>query len=286
MGSKSVWRSSALVLLLLTCSGCDASVDSLVDQAKALLGLSAKSSPKAGDTDAKAEEDLELIGEMYRVVFVRDTLAESERQMVSRLAATLNQGASLEGLYNGLTHSAAYRTLENKYRASNPGALQAFARLLGPMEADLPAPTVFDASAAEPLAEPVEPSYRPLDEGAPDESPAPTPSAGAADPASLSKDYLARFSSASFFTLKRVLGDEAIKLVASRAATPEKLALWYSKWAVQMAGLGIDFGLALRNSTDENFHYRWARSMSRDRVEWEVLNRVQRILNSSAGGKK
>ena len=90
------------------------------------------------------------------------------------------------------------------------------------------------------------------------------------------------FAGASFFTLKRVMGDEALKLVAARASTPEQLALWYSKWAVQMTGLGIDFGLVLRNSKDENFHYKWALSISPDRVKWEVLNRVHRVLKANA----
>lgn len=118
---------------------------------------------------------------------------------------------------------------------------------------------------------------------------------------------LENFGLASLFTLKRVLSDEALKVLAAKgnvartavgssgavapAAEPSpgkseesprvKLAGWYSKWAVHMAQKNVDFGVALRNKPDEAFHFKWATEVSEDQIIWEVLNRLHRILNEA-----
>jgi hypothetical protein len=89
------------------------------------------------------------------------------------------------------------------------------------------------------------------------------------------------FVGASIFTLKRVLGDEAIKVMAAKAEYKEKFALWYSKWVVHMASRNVDFGIGLRNKPDEAFHYKWAVEASPEKLKWEVLNRLHRVLNEA-----
>ena len=83
------------------------------------------------------------------------------------------------------------------------------------------------------------------------------------------------------YTLKKTLCDEALKLIDQKNAFKEKLALWYSKWVVHMGERKIDFGVPLRNSLDEAFHYKWAIQSTPDRIKWEVLNRIHRTLNDA-----
>src|SRR5581483_2838831 len=91
--------------------------------------------------------------------------------------------------------------------------------------------------------------------------------------------YLEYFSGSSLFRLKRVLGEEALKLVWQLRKSPEDLALWYANWVTHMAEKKINFGLVLRNKPDEKFHYQWAMHTPVDRIEWEILNRYHRMLN-------
>ena len=88
------------------------------------------------------------------------------------------------------------------------------------------------------------------------------------------------FVDASNFTLKRVLGDEMLRLVAEKSSDPKALQAWYGQWVVRMAGKGVDFGFPLRNKADAAFHSQWAASADPDRLKWEVLNRINRILNA------
>jgi hypothetical protein len=107
-------------------------------------------------------------------------------------------------------------------------------------------------------------------------SPIPKP-----DPKVLSEQYTKQFIGASIYTLKRVLGDEALKLINTKIQLREKLALWYSKWVCRVAQRNVDFGVALRNKPDEAFHFKWVMESQDDRVKWEVLNRLHRILNEA-----
>jgi hypothetical protein len=274
--------------LALGLSGCDLdSVTSWVgDGIGNLLKSGAEPSPGASreappsPAASVAQANAELLAEMFRVVFAKEPQSASEKATFFSLVGALNQGASLEGIYNGLTHSADYRKLEREKKAASPAVLNRFTELLARIEAELPEPTAFTVAAAQPLPAPVQPVFR---EGAQDPATPPSPPETPAkvDRTALIAEYTQLFVGAPLLTLKRVLGDEALKLVASKSAYPEKLALWYSKWAVQMAGEGVDFGLPLRSSTEEHFHYRWALKAPEDRVKWEVLNRLHRILNAA-----
>jgi len=229
------------------------------------------SSPLAQRTKANAE----LLREILRVVYMREP---SNRTEFGSLVDSLNQGASFEGLYNGFTHSSIYRKIETANPGATARALKVFSEELVILEAELPAPTVFDANAAKPLAVPVTPTAdsNGVSELVFDKRGAAQPSPKSGD---LLEKYAAQFAGASIFTLKRVLGDEALKVVNAKMDEKEKLAAWYSKWVVRMAEKKVDFGLELRNKLDEQFHYKWAMSSSEDQLRWEVLNRLHRVLN-------
>ncbi len=64
------------------------------------------------------------------------------------------------------------------------------------------------------------------------------------DASSLSARNEAIFFRFSLFTLKRILGEEGMRLVT-------------------------------------DFHQEWAMGASPDRIEWEVLNRLHRVLNQA-----
>jgi hypothetical protein len=224
-----------------------------------------------------AKQNAEILHEIFLVVYMSEP---KDRANFGNWADTLNQGASLEGVYNGLVHSTEYRQLESS-KAAPTGALRIFADELALIEKELPQPTQFDPLSSAPIKPELAPPPGPpaeIDFTKP--SPSPT-EAENLPPKVLADKYAKQFVGASIFVLKKVLGDEALKLVSQKTEYREKLAFWYSKWAVRMAGRNIDFGVPLRNSTDESFHYKWALSSNEDRIKWEVLNRIHRILNDA-----
>jgi hypothetical protein len=265
-----------------------------------LYGASAKAS----------KANAELLHEVWKVVLIREPKDRSE---FGSLVDTLNQGASFEGIYNGFTHSSDYRELEEANRGASPEAVRTFGEELALLEAELPVPTEFSTHAAQPLARPVDPGEDPAAKGAAagggggggnpsqgvdvvefgkkKEAPAAAavqpaapesqPSPRKIDVAEAAPRYSAQFVGASIYTLKRILGDEALKVVAAKKDFREKLALWYSKWVLHACSRGVDFGIPQRNKPDEAFHYQWAMSNTEDRLDWEVLNRVHRILNEA-----
>jgi hypothetical protein len=291
------------IVVLSLVSGCDSSAGSFFDQLSqgwnALqIVLHGGHSPLAkhpepaastrkltpSEAAAKAKENSELLQEMLRVVFNRDV---QDRAMFGTLLDTLNQGASLEGIYNGLTHSADYRKLEVSNPGSHSDALIFFAGELAHTEALLRTPNDFAQSAAQPLALAVQPEDTGTNEITFGASPSPSPSAqpssaATADPQvvdGLERKYMATFADSSIFTLKRLLGDEILRLVDEKRKDPKQLQAWYGQWVVRMAGKGVDFGIPLRNQADLAFHTQWAATADPDRLKWEVLNRIHRVLN-------
>lgn len=235
-----------------------------------------------------AKANAETLQEIYRVVFNRDPKDKAE---FGSLVDSLNQGASFEGIYNGFVHSSEYRRLEVAHAGASVEALKLFSQELGAIEVELATPTEFDAKASQPLPLPVQPSadaLPPADgikvieygKGQVTESPQPLTSAVVKpDAMQLADRYGKVFVGASIFTLKRTLGDEAQKLVA--ALKRDRLAAWYGRWVVRMAATGVDFGIAQRNLPDETFHSQWALTANVDRLEWEILNRLHRVLNEA-----
>ncbi|MGK5082413.1 hypothetical protein WDW37_03830 [Bdellovibrionota bacterium FG-1] len=216
-----------------------------------------------GSPNAKmAKANAELLQEVYRIVFMHDPKDRSE---FGSLVDSLNQGASFEGIYNGFVHSTEYRKVEMTNTGSSPEALKLFGEELALLEMELPKPIEFDSSQGEVnRAAEVNGSATPVDAKA------------------LADRYTKQFVGASIYTLKRILGDEALRVMSVKREYPEKMAHWYSQWVIHMVSRGVDFGVSLRNSPDEQFHYKWALSASEDRVKWEVLNRLHRLINAHA----
>ena len=185
-------------------------------------------SPSARQAKANAE----LLHEMYKVVFDHEP---ADRGEFGNLVDSMNQGASLEGMYNGFVHSSEYARLEESGTQASPGASKYF----------LEEVRIFGKEL--------------------------TPKAQLDDPGAISRS--------SIYALKRILGDEALKVIWSKKTSTENLAAWYSLFAVHSAEKGVDFGIPLRNKSDDAFHRAWAKTASSDSLEWEVLNRVHRLLN-------
>lgn len=249
---------------------------------------SASASPEPqelGSTRARdAKANAELLHEVYTVVLGREPKDRSE---FGSLVDSMNQGASLEGMYNGFVHSMDYRRLESSGRGASPIALRAFGEELAVFEAELPSPIEYDLQGA-----PVPPSLADgvtvIEYGKPgvpaagsSAVPSVRPSLGPQALAALAEKYSRQFVGTSIFTLKRLIGEEALRVIVHKREYPEKLALWYSQWVVHMTARQVDFGIPQRNQADEGFHYKWALSAGEDRIVWEVLNRVHRTLNEA-----
>src|SRR5689334_5505606 len=78
--------------------------------------VSSSPSPTAGEFSSSAAKiakaNLELLHEMFVVLFNREP---QDRGEFGSWADTLNQGASLEGVYHGLIQAEEYKKLENLY---------------------------------------------------------------------------------------------------------------------------------------------------------------------------
>lgn len=184
-----------------------------------------------------AKRNGEVLQEMIRVVSLKEP---DSPEFFGGLVNSMNQGASFEGIYNGLIHNNVYRGTEE---TSEPASFRA-------VEAFIDQMLIFQAEA---LSQ--------------------TPRG----------DLILSFKKSSLFTLKRILGDEAIKFMRAFKSRAE-LAEWYSSWALSMNRYKIDFGLSLRNNTDQRFHRNFAMNATQDTLDWEVLNRLHRLMNET--GKK
>lgn len=275
------------------------------NEIRALLPKTSVQAPKAPDTPEEKGmlESAEIFQEMYRVIYMKDPQSPSD---FGSWVDTLSQGASFEGVYRGLSQSAEYRNLELTNKGAAAQALKVFGQELARLEVELPERTIFHASMTQPLPLPVDPASPPDDdedpilhqpdnqefslskleklrnELTPEEYSKQAQELREAFVKKYSELYSKLFVGASIFTLKRVLADEALKVLTAEREYPEKFALWYSAWVVDLTRYKIDFGLQLRSSPDPSFHYKWALGASRDRQTWEVLNRIHRILNHFA----
>ena len=240
-------------------------------------------SPVLSDVERKHQMNAELLHELFLVVFQAEP---KNRSQFGTYLNVLNQGASLEGIHNGMTHSSEYRELENTHSGSTPQAVQIFSEELVALEVQLPAITVFDENSAKPL------SHVEMPTGSEEISmaPAPVPIPGSSVHRKEKVEaYAALFQTASIFTLKRLFCEEAIKVIESKESSPEALIAWYGQWAASIATRKVDFGIPMRNKSDEEFHKNWARTVLStdkvagvDRLTWEVLNRIHRVLNASS----
>lgn len=232
----------------------------------------------SSETAKRAKINSELLREVYLVVFGQEPKNRAE---FGNMLDSMNQGASLEGVYNGLTHSAAYRKIEAENPSAAPLAVRVFAEELALLSLELKEPTAFSAESAKPLAMAVAPTSE-----AQAPSAAEPKSVEKLDAETLAANYEKLFANASIFTLKRILGDEALQVAAEKKANKPELTSWYGKWVARIAGRKVDFGIPQRNLPDETFHAKWAMTASEDQLRWEILNRVHRTLNEMQRRKK
>lgn len=241
----------AFILLPLCCAVTASGCRFGKKNPKPASGASAPSGESRYSAGAarRAKANAEILNEMVTVVFQQNP---SNRSQFGSYLDSLNQGASFEGIYNGFVHSARYREMENTHPPASSAALKVFSeerKLLL-----LPPPDAKTSAKSSPKS-----------------------------PMERHENDLAAFKDASLYKLKRILGNDALKLMTHKLGNggPESLARWYAPWATRMAGYQVDFGLALRNKPDEKFHYQWARSADEEQVKWEVLNRLHRLLNEA-----
>lgn len=213
-----------------------------------------KAPPPQNVEEKKLYESSQLLHEMFQVVLLREPYGPEEFGIYVN---TLSQGGSLEGIYNGIVNSDQYHKLESTPAPAYPATVKLFAQLISPLQKEL-----------------AKTAIHPTDLGA--------------NPPFDVAQYEKLYAKASFFELKRFLGDEAMKVVEAKLGkgdSREELAQWYSNWVVQMTGQMVDFGIPLRNRPDQAFHHDWVMSLNADvvsdRVIWEVLNRVHRTLNAA-----
>src|SRR5690606_13285331 len=104
-----------------------------------------------------------------------------------------------------------------------------FGEELARLELELPSPTQFDTTTMLPI-----PQMKVSGNTSEDQK-------TKIDSKVLADQYSRQFVAASIFTLKRVISDEALRVLSSKSSYPEKLALWYSKWVVELTQRNVDF---------------------------------------------
>lgn len=232
---------------MLAFSSCD-----LNDLLSPQSSKSKKKNEEQKNTSADPANDLMTAGE--RFAFHRWLVTEMQEQIFSKPARAskevdgwanvLSQRGSIEGVYHGFVLSSEYGELE-KGRADIK-VLRFFAQEM----AALDHPNLADT------AEPV---------------------------AAARAKYAQENSAQSLFALKRILGERILQESVSRKADKDRLAGWYASFAARWAKHGVSFGMAQRNKEDEAFHYRWAQENNLGMIQWELLNRVHRVMNAFGG---
>lgn len=242
-------------------------------------------SPRPRPTDSGTPEDLaspavqaarahrEQISEAMRIVLDQESV---DAETFTGLVSALNQGASFEGVYNGLVHSSAYRERELSRPDSTVEARAAFAEMLWELERALTSTVEITSRMSETLSRPVDPAR---EAGTTSAAPTQLTDAHQAEAVDWQAACRAMFARASIFTLKRVAGDVLLDVIAEKHADRAALAKWFADWSAHLANRGVDFGLALRNRPDAAFHQAWALHASTDQLTWEALNRLHRVLN-------
>ena len=232
---------------LVAFTGCD-----LNDLFSPQSSKAKKKNEEQKNTSADPTNDLMTAGE--RFAFHRWLVTEMQEQIFSKPARpskevdgwanVLSQRGSIEGVYHGFVLSSEYGELE-KGRADIK-VLRFFSQEM----AALDHPNLNDS--AEQVV------------------------------AARSK-YAQENSAQSLFALKRILGERVLQESVARKADKERLAGWYASFAARWAKHGVSFGMAQRNKEDEAFHYRWAQENNLGMIQWELLNRVHRVMNSFGG---
>jgi simple sugar transport system permease protein len=283
----SPWLGVLLVGAFFLAPGCD------FQAWKAKVGLDQSSPPVSrvapvatddlrSPVARKSRENGELLAEIIRVVFGH---APKNPAVFADYRASLNQGASLEGILNGLVHSTAYREFETTAPRASVAARAFFVDELVRLQEGLVSsghdPIAFTDATPLPLAKIEIPT------GAPDSGKLPE-TVWKYQRKTSPATYAKAFANSSTPILRRVF----IEAVEARidgfpSATSPEFGTWYSDLAARLAGAGVDFGLPQRNLASVDYHREMFRALVksrtagevRDRILWESLNRYLRILN-------
>lgn len=214
-----------------------------------------KSAPEEAPVTEEKERGLEEIGSA-------EVLTPNERKRINRLFLremyeqvyakrladldfynswmnVLEQGASIEGVYRGLTLSDSYRSLERGVVSKE--ALEFFSKEVAYLER-LKNPKL--RSEAE-----------------------------------LAKEIAKSAEKMPLFTLKRIFGEKVLEAIELRKNDREAVAQLYADLVMRWFDSNVDFGFKQRNVQDRDFHRDWALRNSRGRVQWEILNRLHRMMN-------
>ena len=262
------------------------------DNSLSLLPDLSTPTPASGILQVKCSA--EMITEMFQVIFQKTEI--EDKALYSSLVSTLEQGASLEGIYNGLVFGPRYRLLESKAKAASPESIKFFAKELTEVQKGMMSPTVFTNELTKlvpSINNPMAHAHNTLgvlgkaqEKATPIPTPPPLPTtlsspadAVAKAPTQTVEEMLNNFIGVTPFTLKRMLCDEAMKKIDELKNSPTELAQWYAGVAVRMSGYNVEFGLPARNSSDFDSYVPVAKTMSPDQMKWEVLNRYQRVMN-------
>jgi hypothetical protein len=233
--------------------------------------------PKPPEPDSYIEPSLdqrhvngEFVRELYRVVLNREVKDESE---FTAALNVLDQGGHFEGLYNGLVYSDEYRKMETG--TAPVAAFKEYAELMAWLTLDQKYDSIRKMSEEKPSGAENLPGMK-------TESAMPKSE-------DLEKEHAAmveRFSSSSLlqpqYSLKRKLGEELLRTIDLKKEYREKLATWYGTFTARINVKGVDYGLPQRNKSEGHYHYRWALQNTEDRIKWECLNRLHRLMNDRA----
>jgi simple sugar transport system permease protein len=210
----------------------------------------------------------EFIKELYLVVLQREVRDFEFERILNALA----QGASYEGIYNGILYSEEYRAKEKGM--ASPSAIHAYADLMTKLTVWIQ----FDSAVIQKKEEQEKPDVPKPNLDVKKEIPKPTEEEIKNLKSKFEKEVIEQ--GYSFYTLKRKASETLIKVIEVKKLYKEKLATWYADFTVYMNQQGVDFGLKERNNQDEYFQYKWALQTDLDLIKWESINRIHRYLNA------
>ncbi len=236
------------------------------------------------DLEGHQKRNAAFIKEAHLVILEREVRAEEFNRWIN----ALNQGASYEGIVNGLSLGDEYRSKESG--VAPPEALRMYARIMTRLAID----ETYDSKKF-----PAPPLGTETPNG--NESSASKGKQGdggnkteiemqnSVTPPAPSKEYenklLAEFAQKGvnkpLYVLKRECAREALKVMDTKKIYREKLATWYGYFAAYTNSYKVDFGINDRNVATDMTHYQWALSASEDRIKWEIFNRIHRLFNST-----
>ncbi|HRK02423.1 MAG TPA: hypothetical protein PLH57_07125 [Oligoflexia bacterium] len=208
----------------------------------------------------------EFIRELFQVVLERSIASEDE---FLRYMNVLDQGGHYEGIYNGVVYSAEFR--EKEKGNATVSSLKLFAEIMTQITLD----QKYDPLRIYPSNDTSEDVPTIKDSNSSPQTPQPSPEERSALVEHFEKEGLTR----SLYTLKRRLGEELLKTIDLKKEYREKLATWYGKFSVFLNSQGTDFGIPQRNVKNEYYHYKWGLQADEDRLKWECLNRIHRLMN-------